>query len=277
MSTYFCPGHVTCFFQPVRAEGILSTGSRGAGIRLSLGASVTLDERTDSRVTVSMDGAEAAAPVTRRLLSDACPGRGFDVTVENGLPVGQGFGMSAAGAVALAFCLAELLGHDGDWAFRQAHAAEVLEGGGLGDVAAIRCPGHCPVRISPGIDGDVRSFGSMPVLSLAVLGGEMGTSSVINDPVASSRISVCGAEAVDAYLGHPSPEALFSLSRGFSRSAGLETEAVASVLDALPGHGGMCMLGHSVFSDLPASELEEAAGVPAFTCSSTDMPVTRTG
>ena len=69
----------------------------------------------------------------------------------------------------------------------------------------------------------------------------------------------------------------FSLSRVFSRSVGLETEAVASVLDALPGHGGMCMLGHSVFSDLPASELEEAAGVPAFTCSSTDMPVIRTG
>ena len=277
MIRYWCPGHITCFFQPVRTDDVLTTGSRGAGIRLSLGSEVTLEERSDRKVVITMDDTVSDAPVSRRLIADARPNRGFDITVENGLPVGQGFGMSAAGAVALAFCVADLLGHDDDWAFRAAHRAEVLEGGGLGDVAAIRCEGHCPVRVTPGIDGEVVSFGSMPKLSLAVLGGTLGTASVINDPVRSSRLSELGSKAVDSYLKDHSAETLFSLSREFSKGMGLETERMSSVLDKLPGHAGMCMLGHSIFSDLPASELEDAAGVPAIVCESTYKPVTRTG
>jgi pantoate kinase len=56
MSKAFCPGHITCFFHPVRTDDVLTTGSRGAGIRLSKGAFVTLEERSDPKVEITMDG-----------------------------------------------------------------------------------------------------------------------------------------------------------------------------------------------------------------------------
>ena len=94
MTFAFCPGHITCFFHPVRTDSVETTGSRGAGIRLSLGAHVTVEERSDSVVEITMDGRPSDAKVTRYVIGKVCPDRGFDVTIENDLPVGQGFGMS---------------------------------------------------------------------------------------------------------------------------------------------------------------------------------------
>ena len=102
MTKAFCPGHITCFFHPVRTNDVLTTGSRGVGIRISRGATVTLEERSDARVEIVMDGVSSEAKVTRKVLELIRPGEGFDVTIENGLPVSQGFGMSAAGAIAVA-------------------------------------------------------------------------------------------------------------------------------------------------------------------------------
>ncbi len=56
MTSVFCPGHITCFFEPVRSNAIMETGSRGVGIKLSKGTTVTLEERSDDRLEVMMDG-----------------------------------------------------------------------------------------------------------------------------------------------------------------------------------------------------------------------------
>ena len=92
----FCPGHITCFFQPSDPgqADLLRRGSSGAGIRLSLGSEVVLEERSDDRVRVAIDGVETSAPVTEYVMSQMLPGRGYDVIVSNGLPCGEGFGMS---------------------------------------------------------------------------------------------------------------------------------------------------------------------------------------
>jgi pantoate kinase len=71
-------------------------------------------------------------------------------------------------------------------------------------------------------------------------------------------------------------DGLFRRSREFSRTVGLESFLVESALDLLEpyGHAGMCMLGHSVFTDVPQDEVFDLFGdVPTYTCSSTDaMP-----
>ena len=276
MPKAFCPGHITCFFHPVRTDDVLTTGSRGAGIRLSKGAFVTLEERSDSKIEVTMDGVPSEAKVTRKVLELIRPGEGFDVTIENELPVSQGFGMSAAGAIAVSLAA---IGEYSDDIFRYAHMAEVSEGGGLGDVTALMCPGHQPVRERPGLppSGSIIDTGlRFENLTLAVFGDKLNTGSVINDPDVCSLMDDVGRRMVDSHLSDPSIDGLFRKSREFSRSVGLESLVVGTALDLLEpcGHAGMCMLGHSIFTDVPKDEVFDLFGdVPTYTCSSTDaMP-----
>ena len=278
MTTAFCPGHVTCFFHPVRTEDAETTGSRGVGLRLSLGSTVTIEERTDSRLNIVMDGIDSDAPVTRNVMCQICPGRGFDITIENDLPVSQGFGMSASGAIAAAMDALSISDRDPGEAYRYAHIAEVTEGGGLGDVAAIASNQHQPVRVRPGLPpyGEVIGTGiSIRDLTLAVIGSKLSTAPIIRDQGMQERMNAVGRRMVDDYISNPSLGNLFSMSRGFSSSVGLESEGVRSAFDKIndKAPAGMCMLGHSIFTTLPADELKEIVGdVPIFSASTSDRP-----
>jgi pantoate kinase len=275
MTRAFCPGHITCFFYPVRTENRMTTGSRGVGIKLSLGATVDVKERHETGIDVVMDGKDQDCRVTRAVLKAIAPNRNFDVTVENSLPVGQGFGMSAAGAIAAGLCACEIVGKDHDEAFRAAHVAEIENGGGLGDVSALTCIGHLPIRIRAGLPpyGLVRDGGfALPDLSVAVLGVPMNTGRTLSDPSVSEKISMMGPKCVDAFIANSSRESLFALSRLFSDGADLEIPAVKAVLDNLSasgGQAGMCMLGHSVFTALPAKDAERLTGAKFVKCPST--------
>ena len=108
MITAFCPGHITCFFQPVRSYDPMSAGSRGVGIKLSKGTKVSLDERRDGNIVTIMDGVETECKITKMAVREIDRVRGYDIVIENDLPVGQGFGMSAEGSIAAALCACEI-------------------------------------------------------------------------------------------------------------------------------------------------------------------------
>ncbi|MCQ2070358.1 MAG: pantothenate kinase [archaeon] len=281
MPTAFCPGHITCFFQPAGSveDDPLSRGSRGAGIRTSLGAYVTLEERSDDKVRFIMDGVDTDASVSRSVLEQMLPGRGFDVTIDNDLPCSEGFGMSAAGAIALALCASEYTGSDMQEVYGYAHRAEIAGGGGLGDVSALTCLVHQPVRVVQGLPPYGKVVGtdiSFPRLSLAVLGPKMRTGNILGIPERYAAIVDAGKRAVDSFVGDPSLESLFALSDVFSMEAGVRSDEVESVIRNSKEKGarvGMCMLGNSVFSDAPVDVLEEVIGgdVEVVSCSSTDM------
>ncbi|MCQ2085189.1 MAG: pantothenate kinase [archaeon] len=282
MVTAFCPGHITCFFRPAGEPGepTLSRGSLGAGIRTSLGATVTVTERSDSILRIVMDGQETPASVTESVFKQLAPGRGFDVIIENGLPCGEGFGMSAAGAIAASLCLADILGLSEQRAYEVAHIAEIEGGGGLGDVSAIYCLAHQPVRVRQGLPpaGEVKGFPiEFPKLTLAVLGPKMHTGNVLGTPEKYNAIVAAGGEAVSDYLEGPTEDRLYSLSNSFSRKAGVECRTVSEALDVLHGDGyraAMCMLGNSIFCDADPGTVRRLLGqsVQVFECSSTDEP-----
>ena len=278
MTCAFCPGHVTCFFHPVRTGDPETTGSRGAGLRLSAGTQVIVEERTDRRVRIVMDGSETDAPVSRKVIDMMCPDRGLDVTITNDLPVGQGFGMSASGAIALALALCALTGRDPGEAYRYAHVAEVVGGGGLGDVAAIASNRDQPVRIRPGLPpvGEVVGTGiRFERLTLAVIGDRLSTGPIIADPGMQRLMNEVGSRMVDDYVSSPSPDSLFAKAREFSSSVGLESPDVRAALGKMDGvaPAGMCMLGHSIFTTLPEDDAKEILGdVPVYSVSTSSAP-----
>ncbi len=287
-ATAFCPGHVSCVFQPISSYNPMSIGSRGFGIRLSLGAHAKVVPREDGIVRISLDGVESEAQVTRMAVDAIAPGMGFDISIENDVPVSQGFGMSAAGSIAAAVCVANLVGESRTAAFAAAHMAEVKGGGGLGDVAAIVAGNDIPIRTMPGFPPYGRVISarfSFPELTLAVLGPVIKTGSVLKDNEKVALIREVSSEAIDEFLADPTYDSMFPLSNRFSSEAELESPLIRKTIDRLMSrgyHAGMCMLGNSIFTDAPESEVWSVLGrghVRTFACSSSykEILVTRRG
>ena len=262
----FCPGHITCFFSPVITGDPMTTGSLGAGIRLNKGVTVTIEGRAGNRKTrITMDGEDCPnAKITEYVVNALGPDKIFDITIENELPLSQGMGMSAAGAVALGLCITSLKNMDPEDAYKTAHIAEVELGGGLGDVAGIT-GGKQPVRIKAGVPpfGRTVDTGIDMRLSIIVLGPKMDTCNVISDNAAMKKISEFGKECVNRYIARPSEKALYEISSEFSKHIGLESKAVKRALSELrkKGHAAsMCMLGNSIFTNAEEDEVHDILG-----------------
>ncbi len=277
MISVFCPGHVSCVFQPMTSFNSMGAGSRGIGIRLNKGSTATAEPRDDGVVNIYLNGVQSVAHITRMVAERLAPGKGFEIRIDNDLPVSQGFGMSAAGAIAAGLCIAELEGLSRSEAFKTAHEAEVMGGGGLGDVAAIVAGGDVPVRLVPGIPpyGKVRNAGfAIKDLTLAVIGGELRTESILGDPVVLRRIRDAAASSMDLFLQDPTYDNLYTVSNMFSEASDLESPSIRRGIQSLKDRGyraGMCMLGNSIFTDAPEKDVWSVFGrghVRTFRCSS---------
>lgn len=251
----FCPGHVTGFFEVCEGRDLVSTGSRGAGMCLSLGATSTVTLRPAKRtsITITLDGKERRAEVTRSALARILgrePAR-IEVHTKLDLPMSQGFGMSAAGALSASLALAHLLGRSRQEAFEAAHIAEVECGSGLGDVSALH-KGGITVRVLPGLPpvGKVYRIRGRPAVVLCVVGRRLLTRSVLNDPEKRKAVISSGARLVDELMKKPTLERLMRLSQRFAFDSGLVSTRVAEAISAAEqwGMASMAMLGNSVFA-----------------------------
>jgi len=251
----FCPGHVTGFFEICRAKDLLSTGSRGAGLCLSLGATSEVSIRDSTRQTmkVSINGKPSHAEVTKDALSRIFGKQKLEILIDTDLdlPMGQGFGMSAAGALSTALAAGSLLGRSRQRAFEAAHMAEIVKGGGLGDVSALH-KGGITIRKKPGLPpiGEVARIDGRPEVVLCVVGRRMLTKSILSNPATQRAINKSGSRRVAELLKNPTLERLMSLSSQFTIESGL---ASSNVLDAMSaasklGMASMSMLGSSVFA-----------------------------
>jgi pantoate kinase len=250
----FAPGHVTGIFTPdVTARDPRGHGSRGAGIVLEIG--VTAEAQWDPHGPRRLDlDADVAGPlpitndVARRLIG-ARSGR-VSIRLIHQLPVSQGFGMSAAGAVATALALSRLFRTSRQKAIEVAHLAELFGGGGLGGVAAI-LGGGLEVRLRAGVPpfGRVAHRSFAPPVVVGVVGGPIPSPRILQDEHALARI----ARAADTFASRWAqftPTQFLDASEQFTDAAGLTTPALARTLRALRSRGGwaaQAMFGRSFF------------------------------
>lgn len=354
----FCPGHITGFFSiHDKGKELLAKGSRGAGVNLSLGAfsAVALKppEKPGSKKPLSFKLAVKGTndfevdpriygSVVKSLLPDQ--GRGWDanVRVTLQLPVGQGFGMSGAGALSTAIGVweaiysevppwdrklrfkaqqerffsmrtdefkikpmkrriidrTELWGSmkdkvrpvrssgkasgmiDGGGEIRQAamwlndsqadqdvgmmtypdliasaHRADILTGGGLGDVVA-QARGGIEMRLAPGIPpfGEVHTvpvnLDSPPSVAIMIVGEPIDTSTVLSNTMKKDRINEAGETALKNLMDDPTPERMMEESSRFSRLARLQSLTVKGALMEVErdAQAAQIMIGNSVFA-----------------------------
>jgi pantoate kinase len=251
----FAPGHVTGIFRPdVTNRDPRGRGSVGAGIVLELGAwaEARFSPGQRSRVRVIADG-RGPWPITEDVALRLAPEEPGTLTVHitHALPVGQGFGMSAAGALATALAVGALADRPRTQSVHVAHLADLFGGGGLGGVAAI-LGGGLEVRTRAGVPPfgriDHRPF--RPALLVGVVGRPIPSPSVLRDPEALRRISRA-AEGWEELDRRPTPEQFFRRSERFTDLAGLASPAVTRTVTALRRRGAsaaQAMFGQSFFA-----------------------------
>ncbi len=214
----FCPGHVTAFFVVRDDPDPRKKGSRGAGLCLNLGVHTVARVRDVARASIDIivNGRRQKAEVTERVAQKVLGGRAGEVKIlsETGLPVSQGFGVSAAAALSTALALDEALGTKmpRDELVAIAHETEVECGTGLGDVVPASM-GGMDLRLKPGAPGhaEVLKFPVEADLLLAVIGPEMPTKAVLRDSTKVAAINRIGGALVDEFARDPTLERLFEL------------------------------------------------------------------
>jgi pantoate kinase len=190
----------------------------------------------------------------------------LEVHVTLQCPTSQGFGMSAAGLVALGRLIHSLTGRGHPLQYLKiAHRIEREHGSGLGDVLGISV-GGVELRRQPGAPGwpgEAVSFAvEAPVLLVWDAHEERHTSTYIDDPTWQTAITAAGEQGVKV-LAKGAWDAsrwteLLEQSRAFADVSGMLTEAVRArvyhaALEAVQDAGlqalvavRLCMLGSSV-------------------------------
>jgi pantoate kinase len=243
----FVPGHITGFFTIHEGDDPTETGSRGGGLTLTDGVTVTVHRGDNPGIYLNDTNIEME-PVRRVL--DAL---GTPVTVvgETTLPVGAGFGVSGAMALGTALAVAELrdLELSENELVTIAHGAEVQSGTGLGDVVA-QARGGMPIRLEPGgpehnyLDG----LPARPRVEYYSV-GERSTEAVLAGD--DGQLSDAGRTALSRLVADPTLETFMEVSRLFSRKAGLVSDDLAAVIEdvsEVDGSAAVAMLGETVFA-----------------------------
>lgn len=250
--TASCPGHISGYFRPVTGSGYQTTGSIGAGIVITEGVTVRVTPADTTSITVRRLSSEGAV---RELIHDAPPlayvagrlGVFAHIETECTLPIGAGFGLSAAALMASVSALNELfhLGMTKKACSELAHESEIVHRTGLGDVAACQGGGR-DFRRGPGTGAEIRRFYDLHEPLYAVNFGPLPSPLVLGSPDALTRISAAYPEE---YPG--SPELFFRLSYRFARGSGLLTQELSDLLvecsrENIPA--SMTMLGNGIFA-----------------------------
>ena len=260
--TAFAPGHISGFFEPVYEQDMSRTGSRGAGINISLGAmsEVFAEGSTKQDFEVFINNRKSNAPVTKLALKYLIGENPLKVIVKTKyeLPFGQGFGMSAACALSATYALSEIVDLSFSDAMKAAHFAEIQLKTGLGDVMA-SCFGGIEIRKSPGLPpwGIIEHIPGKCDLVLCIVGKKLDTKKILNAPQKVTKVVDYGKYCTKKILESPSVENLFSLSQTFTKKTDLADTHVLKAIDAVDkfGKASMCMLGNSVFAIGKTDEL----------------------
>ena len=251
----FAPGHISCFFEPVYSHDMSRTGSRGAGINITLGAvsEVFVENSDKQNIEVYINNRKSSAQVTKLALKNLIGKNPLHLIVKTSLdlPISQGFGMSAAGAISATFALSKIIGVSTNEAIKASHFAEVQLKTGLGDVVA-SCFGGIEIRKSAGLPpwGLIEHIPSNFNIVLCVIGKKIVTKKVLEDESKINKIIEYGKFCTKKLLENPSIENLFNQSQVFTKNTGLADKHVLDAINAASRYGkaSMCMLGNSVFA-----------------------------
>ena len=274
----FSPAGISSFFEICdrTPDGKLiadpkQIGARGGGFSPDKGVSteVIVTEAEEKLVQVFINGefcpeAETTKSVVETLLENVS--KEYDVTVRHhvDVPIGAGFGSSAAGALGTALALSKVLGLNLTYnqLGRVAHVAEVECKTGLGTVGPLLF-GGCGLTIEPGAPG-LACLDRIPVSPdhRLVVGTfrPYPTKEILSSPEKREIINEWGQKTLKKILSEPSLETFMGACKEFALGAGFVTGRVKKLI-ALSEKAGAIgaaqnMLGEAVHALVMVEDVE---------------------
>jgi pantoate kinase len=277
----FAPAGISSFFEicDTAADGkpiadLERVGARGGGFVIQKGVTtkVSVTEAKTSSVRVFINGrlapeAETTATVAQILLGRVSQTNDVTITHEVDVPIGAGFGSSAAGALSTALALSNAL--ELKLTYNQlgriAHVAEVKCKTGLGTVGPIML-GGCILTVEPGALG-IGIIDRIPLSSdYAVVTGVFGstpTKQVVSSPEKRAIINLWGRKTLEAIMAEPSVENFLVCCRDFAEKAGFMTERLRKIAHLADKAGAIGaaqnMVGEAVHALTRAENAENIA------------------
>ena len=271
MARAFAPGNISCVFKVIPHADPARMHSLGMGFTVTEGVEVIVSEHYEPEVL--FNGARINFPtvgaVVDRLTRDSGITGNLKVDITSPLPLGCGFGLSGAAALATAYALNARLSlqKDSEQLAMTAHIAEVENRTGLGDVCS-QYHGGCLVKLKEGspLVADRLPIAEQPIYYRYF--GPIQTSEVLGNREQTTRINRAADVALRTLqtLTSTEPDAdlfstCFAVSKQFSVESGLLSDArVIDTIAGIEAEGGvasMIMLGNGVFSTHPFQDAVE--------------------
>jgi len=260
----FVPSHITGFFEIIDNQNPLKKGSRGAGVVMDKGiiTKIKISDGNRIKIKINHEYNPKNAAITEKIIEIIKRDFNLDdkkilINHEVQVPVGVGFGTSAAFALGTVLGLSNLLNLPLTFnkATQIAHIAEIEMKSGLGDVIG-EISGGIPLRTKEGapeigiIDKIVlNEKDELFVISKTF--GEINTADIIEDPVYKKKINEMGKNLLQELIKYPKPEKFMKLSRKFAENTGLMSNEVKETVEILENEtigASMAMLGNTAFA-----------------------------
>lgn len=246
----FCPGHISGYFLPFISDNPDDCGSIGGGIVINEGVRVVARPARSKEIRVfhtDRSGQPVIISESSDIILSLLDYLKLDCQIEtySHLPIGCGYGMSAAALLATVHAVNALfnLGMNERDCAHAAHRIEVVYRSGLGDVSACQ-GGGVVIRLTPGPDGEIIRLSDTRML-FAVTMSPIKTSDILQSPARMRKISAAFPDVKPRSL-----DELILVSRKFADRSGLLSDEVRKVLSACDANGipaSMTMLGNGVF------------------------------
>jgi pantoate kinase len=286
VSKAFSPAGISSFFEicDTLSDGnpitdLERVGARGGGFGIQKGVTTEVNvlEAGKNGIRVFINGRDAPEAETTKTVVEILlekTSKKYSVVVKHlvEVPIGAGFGSSAAGALTTALALSKAL--DLNLTYNQlgkiAHVAEVKCKTGLGTVGPLML-GGCIITIEPGAPG-IALIDRIPISTdyviVAGVFGSIPTREVLSSPEKRLAVNKWGRKTLEKILEEPSLENFLACCREFAEKTGFMTERVRTLMRHAEKAGAIGaaqnMVGEAVHALTTSENAEKVA--QAFKC-----------
>jgi|TARA_Y100000310_G_scaffold252829_1_gene259567 pantoate kinase len=251
----FAPGNISCIFVIRKNKNLEKSGSLGVGFTINKGAIVSVKKCGGKKNLIYFNNKNVKFPtvnwVVKKLTNEK-----ISVDIKSKLPLGCGFGISGAGALATTYALNKLLNlkkSKKDLAFI-AHVAEVENMTGLGDVVNQYYGGFL-IKYKSSYMFKVKKVSIKNKVIYYKNFGKLDTKKVISNKKSENKINKAGLNSLKKIKNDKNInlKEIIKISKEFSiKSDLLQSEKIINLIKKIErgkGNASMIMLGEAVFSD----------------------------
>jgi len=255
----FAPANISCIFRIYGHKSPRWMGSYGVGFTLNEGVNVKV--RQSNKNQIFLNGQKIYFPTIKSVISKLT-NKKLKIKIQSKLPLGCGFGLSGASALAAAYAINNLLKLKKSKKKLAiiAHIAEVENKTGLGDVVNQYYGGFC-VKLKPSSYFIVKKLPMNNANVYCRYFSKISTKSIITNPKLKNKINESASITLNKIKkllqnnNHIKLNDIINISKEFAVNSHLlkdkKTIQTIKEIEKKKGNASMIMLGNAVFSDKP--------------------------